>query len=642
VKASWGPLRDSTRVLAAALSLAVAAAAPRARAGDAGVLRDLGPLRGLNGKVHKVEPPADGAAVVIFYSSECPISNAYSPTFNQLFDAFPPPRVTWLGVCVDPDLAEADAAAHARDFGLKLDVVQDRRGVVARKLGATMTPEAFVIDASGKVRYHGRIDDQFAARGVRNAASTGGGSELKEAIAAVLSGQAVKAEFVKPVGCPIPTPPNDAEEVPTYNKEVVRILQQNCQECHRKGQVGPFALETYEQARKRADDIASVVAGRSMPPWKAVPNVGPKFLHDRSLSERDVRAIAAWAEAGAPKGNPSDLPAPRSFPSDWTMEGGPDLVVDVGVDFQVPATGEDVYRCFVIPTSLPEDVYIAGIEFAPGNRRVVHHVLAYVDKDGLARKKDAEEPGPGYTCFSGPGIPVHGDLGGWAPGAMPSVLPDGIGRSLPKGADVVVQVHYHPNGKPEVDRTRVGLRFARKPVRQTLHWTAALNPEMKLPPGESNIEIKAEWRATVDVTAYAVAPHMHLLGKDMLMSVTFPDGRTQDLIRIDDWDFNWQYQYYLEKPIDLPKGTVLNVTAHFDNSATNPRNPRRDAPQLVTWGEATTDEMCIGFLAVTKKGQDLTKPGEKDDLSEIFRAELEEYRKKAEEKARDKRRPKAE
>src|SRR5262249_25525633 len=155
-------------------------------------------------------------------------------------------------------------------------------------------------------------------------------------------------------------------------------------------------------------------------------------------------------------------------------------------------------------------------------------------------KKDAADPGPGYECFSGAGVEIHGDLGGWAPGSQPSELPEGIGRSLPKNADVIIQVHYHPSGKAETDRTRVGLRFARKPVRQTLHWNAALNPEMKLPAGESNIEIQAEWTVPVDVVAYSLAPHMHLLGKDMLMSVKFPDGRTEDLIKIDDWDFNWQ------------------------------------------------------------------------------------------------------
>jgi hypothetical protein len=285
-----------------------------------------------------------------------------------------------------------------------------------------------------------------------------------------------------------------------------------------------------------------------------------------------------------------------------------------------------VLRC---STNLDKDVYVSAIEHRPGNRRVVHHMLSYVDTSGKARERDLADPGPGYSCFGGPGDPIDGDLGGWAPGMRPSQLPEGIGRSLPRKSDVIVQVHYHPDGKPETDRSTIGLYFARKPVKQLLHWNAAANPEMQLPPGESNIEIQARWELPADVVAYAVTPHMHLLGKDMLMAVKYPDGRVQDLIKIDDWDFNWQYSYYFQNPLVLPKGAELVVTAHFDNSASNPRNPNKP-PKLVTWGEATTDEMCVGFLAVTKKGLDLTRPGERDDLAEIFRKQIEDYQAKHE------------
>jgi hypothetical protein len=301
-------------------------------------------------------------------------------------------------------------------------------------------------------------------------------------------------------------------------------------------------------------------------------------------------------------------------------------VLDIGTDFQVPASGADIYRCFVVPTNLPDDVYVSGIEYRPGNRKVVHHILAYVDTKGDARKKDEAEPGPGYSCFSGPGIEIHGDLGGWAPGSEATELDEGIGRSLPKGADVVVQIHYHPSGKEETDRSRIGLKFSRKPVRQIFHWNAALNTEMTLPYGESNTEIRASWTVPVDVLAHAVVPHMHLLGKDMLMTATYPDGRTIDLIRIDDWDFNWQYSYYFEKPLELPKGSVVNVVAHFDNSDGNPRRPKELGKKDVKWGEATVDEMCIGFVGVTKKDQDLTRPGEKDDLLDLFKNQRDERR----------------
>ncbi len=308
--------------------------------------------------------------------------------------------------------------------------------------------------------------------------------------------------------------------------------------------------------------------------------------------------------------------------------------MDIGADFAIPAAGDDIYRCFVIPTKLEKDQYVTAIEYRPGNRRVVHHLLAYVDISGKARERDAADPGPGYSCFSGPGEPINGDLGGWAPGIQPSPLPEGIGRSLPRGSDIIVQVHYHPSGKPETDRTRIGIHFARKPIRQTLHWAAAANLGLELPPGNSNVEVKAAWPIPIDLVAHAVTPHMHLLGRDIAMSITFPDGREQELIKIDDWDFDWQYSYFFQKPLDLPKGSVLNVVAHYDNSASNPHNPNKP-PKLVKWGEATTDEMIVGFIAVTKKGQDLTQPGAKDDLMEIFHKQREEYREKREKAIRE-------
>jgi hypothetical protein len=615
-------------VLAGLLLLLYSGNAP-VMAGEAPDLASAS-LAGVDGRRVSLAAPPKGATALVFYSSECPISNSYSPTLATLVDSFAAKPVKWVGVCVDPDLSNAEVLAHARDFDLKLAIARDRRGSFARKLGAKMVPEAFVIDASGQIRYHGRIDDQFAARRVRNAAPSG--NELNDAITAVLAGKAVKEPYVAAVGCPLPEMSVGVAS-PTYCKDIVPILQKNCQECHRPRQVGPFALETYEQARKRASDIATVVDDRSMPPWKAAPHVGVPFKDARTLSDRDVATLVAWAEAGAPEGDRADLPPPAVFATDWQL-GTPDRVIDIGTDYPVPPDGEDIYRCFVVPTNLDQDRYVSAIEYRPSNRRVVHHLLSYVDTSGKARERDQADPGPGYSCFGGPGEPINGDLGGWAPGNLPSQLPKGVGRSLPRQSDVIIQVHYHPSGKPETDRSQIGLYFAREPVKQTLHWNAAANFEMQLPPGESNIEIKASWEAPVDVVAYAVMPHMHLLGKDMLMAIQYPDGRTEDLIRVDNWDFNWQYSYYFQKPIELSKGTRLLVTAHFDNSASNPRNPNRP-PKLVSWGEATTDEMCIGFLAMTRKGQDLTRPGEQDDLKEIFRKQADDYRAKRDRSRKD-------
>jgi mono/diheme cytochrome c family protein len=616
--------------LVSSTAIAVAGAADDAR-GAVPAQVALRPMRGPDGKDVALAAPKGGATAIVFYSSECPISNAYSPTLKRLVQEFPKDKLRLVGACVDPDLSDAEVAAHARDFfDLAFPVVPDRGVALATKLGAAVTPEAFVIDDRGRVRYHGRIDDQFAARQKRNANSTT--RELHDAVAAVVAGREVAVAEVPAVGCPIPRPVKESAR-PTYAGEVAAILGKNCLECHRKGQVGPFALETYEQARKRADDIATVAEDRKMPPWKAAPQASPRFKHDRSLSGADIATLTAWAEAGAPEGDPARAPAPPEFPADWKL-GTPDLVVEMPAEFAIPAEGGDIYRCFVIPSELAEDKYISAIEYQPGNRRVVHHMLGYVDTSGKGRKRDEAEDGPGYTCFSGPGIEIHGDLGGWAPGMEDSHLPDGVGRFLPRGSDVVIQVHYHPDGKPETDRSRIGIHFSRTPVKQTLHWSAAVKFDLKIPAGASNFEAKAGWPVPVDVEALAVTPHMHMLGRDMRLWVTFPDGRDLDLINIPDWDFGWQNAYYFDKPITLPKGTVLKLVAHFDNSEANPHNPNKP-PKDVTWGEATTDEMCIGFIGLTKKGQDLTRPGEKDDLRQIIDEQIKEMRKKYERDAKN-------
>ena len=599
-------------------SLAIAALATGARGrGEMPSGSEVGEVRGVDGRAIPLVPPKGGATAVVFYSTECPISNEYSPTLKAIAGGQPSGRFQLVGICVDPDLSNADVARHAREFGLKFPIALDRGGSIAAKFGAKVTPEAVVLDDAGKVRYRGRIDDTFAARGKRRAVPST--NDLKDAIVAVMAGKDVAVDHAEPIGCPIPEPIRPALN-PTFAKDVAPILQKNCQQCHRAGQVGPFPLVSYEQARKRAGDIANQVLDRKMPPWKPDPAVGPAFKHSKALSEDEIAVIAAWAESGAPEGDKADLPDAPTYRDGWAL-GDPDLVLEPSDDFPIPAEGSDIYRCFVIPTDLPDDKYIAAIEYRPGNRKVVHHVLTYVDVAGEARKRDEADPGLGYTCFSGPGIEIHGDLGGWAPGNEPAFLPEGIGRILPSKSDVVMQVHYHPSGKPEADRTRIGIYFAKKPVKQILHWNLAANFALYIPPGAKKFEVDAGWKVPefgwkvpVDVTALAVTPHMHLLGRDMTMTATFPDGREQDLIRIGDWDFNWQNTYYFETPVEMPKGTLVKVKAHYDN-------PGKTA---VKWGEATTDEMCIGFLAVVQKGQDLTRPGEKDELRQVFREQFDE------------------
>ena len=401
---------------------------------------------------------------------------------------------------------------------------------------------------------------------------------------------------------------------PTFTKDVAVILQSKCQNCHRRHQVGPFALETYEQARKRSHDIAAVTEERSMPPWKPTGAMFPRLKHDQSLTRAEIGVLTAWAEAGAPRGDLKDLPPPPTFAKGWKL-GPPDVILEPSEGFPVPASGPDEYRCFVLPTNLARDRYLEAVDYAPGERGAVHHLIAYIDTTGHGRQLDVDSPGPGYSAASGPGV-AAAELSFWTAGSQPHRLHDGIGIHLPGQSDIILQVHYHPNGKAGNDKTRVGLYFARKPVKQALHWNNASSYNFQLPAGDANVEVKASWFVPVDVEALAVSPHMHMLGHDMHMSVRLPNGRTENLIEIADWDPSWQTAYYFQKPISLYAGSVVNVVAHFDNSA-HPRNPNQP-PKLVKFGPNADDEMCVGYIAVVKKGQDLTAPGARDDLFEIF------------------------
>jgi hypothetical protein len=396
---------------------------------------------------------------------------------------------------------------------------------------------------------------------------------------------------------------------PTYHRDVSPILQKHCQDCHRPGQVAPFSLLTYEQARKRAADIAGLTADRRMPPWPASTTEGGPFRDARVLADAEIATLSAWNDAGCPEGDPKDAPPARHFESDWRL-GTPDLVLRVEEPFTMSTEGTDEFRVFVIPTRLAEGKWISAIDFKPGNPRVVHHILAAFDTSGRAHKKDETDPGPGYRSFGGFGIFPSGGLGGWAPGKTPRALPEGLGRYLPAGADVLLQVHYHKSGKPETDASAIGLYYAKGPIDKQVKGEAVFpprptifsRPNLNIPASDPNYEVTGTWTVDYDAHLWGVAPHMHWLGKDFLLKATRPDGSRTTLIRIDDWNFNWQGTYDLETPVALPVGTRIDMVAHFDNSAKNPDNPN-SPPKDVHWGEQTTDEMCIGFLQLTRDSE---------------------------------------
>jgi len=392
---------------------------------------------------------------------------------------------------------------------------------------------------------------------------------------------------------------------PTYHGAVERVLQQHCQDCHRPGQVAPFSLLTYEQARKRAADLETVTGGHAMPPWPASTTEGGPFRDARVLSDAEIATVADWVAADCPKGDPKDAPPARTWDSDWAL-GTPDLVLTLPEPFDLGAEGSDEHRVFVIPTGLTAGKWVTAVDFKPGNAKVVHHVLCAFDVTGQAKRLDDADPRAGYQVFGGFGVVPSGSMGGWAPGSIARPLPTGVGRYLPAKADLLLQVHYHKSGKPETDATRVGLYFSKQPIDKQLAGAMVLptreglfrRPVLTIPAGDPAYEVKASTVLKEDSHVTSVTPHMHWLGKDFLLTATRPDGTTATLIKIDHWDFNWQGQYEFMTPVAVPQGTKVEMVAHFDNSADNAANPSKP-PKVVHWGEQTTDEMAIGFLQRT-------------------------------------------
>ena len=392
--------------------------------------------------------------------------------------------------------------------------------------------------------------------------------------------------------------PAPAVSGPTFSNEVVRIFQQHCQSCHHEGDIAPFPLVTYADAKPHAAMIRFMTETRQMPPWKPEEGCG-EFLDERRLSDNEIDTIAKWVANGAPEGNRAQLPAPKDFSSGWTL-GEPDLVLSSSEPF-TPPHGQDTYRCFTLPTNLTSTRYVSAVDTHPGDRQTVHHVLSFIDTTGASVALDEAEPGPGYTCFGGPGFNLPGTLGGWAPGSRPLELPDDVGFELPANSRIVLQVHYHPHHDEAMpDQTQFGVYFSDKTPSKTMRILPLINTSFTIPPNDANYRVDAALPIPVPfpIKIWFIAPHMHLLGRKMKVEMTPKDGAAQCLIDIEDWDFNWQGAYRYAKPIDVPTGARLSLTAHYDNSSGNPRNPN-DPPKPVSWGEATTDEMCIAFLGVT-------------------------------------------
>ena len=414
-----------------------------------------------------------------------------------------------------------------------------------------------------------------------------------------------------------------AAATPTYQKDIAPILQKHCQECHRPGEIAPMSLMSYKDSRPWAKSIRQAVLVKKMPPWSADPHYG-KFSNDRSLTQSEIDTLAAWADGGAPEGNPNDAPAPVQFAEGWTI-GKPDLVLDMGADYKVPASGTIAYTNFVVHTGFTEDKWVKEVEVRPGNTSVVHHIVLYARPKGSSYDADAK-PGEPFVGSSQPpqkNRPPQSDIGQLtglfaAPGAGPVemiglYLPGGTvyktgqgqARLIPAGSDLIFSMHYTANGKESLDRSKVGINFAKEPPKERVVNAYVVNQTLRIPPGEPNHRVDARLTLQQEAKLQTLIPHMHLRGKGFEFEVTYPTGETETLLKVPRYDFNWQIAYELAKPITLPKGTLIHMTVFYDNSPNNPANP--DPTNEVFWGDQSWEEMATGFV-------DLAIPAEMDPI----------------------------
>jgi mono/diheme cytochrome c family protein len=390
----------------------------------------------------------------------------------------------------------------------------------------------------------------------------------------------------------------------TFTETIAPIVYQNCVTCHRPGEAAPFSLISYDDVKNRGQLIAAVTGARIMPPWQATHGYG-EFEDERRLTDAQIQSIATWVKSGMPEGDKSKMPALPKFTSGWRL-GTPDLVLEMPKEFEVPASGPDIFRNFVIPSGLLEDKWVRAVEFRPSARTVVHHALFAYVRSGAFASQDGADGKPGFRGLSPRG---DGPLGGWAVGASPRFLPEGLALPMSKGSDFVIQMHFHPSGKAEREKSTVGIYFAPKAPDRNLRVLQlpglfGIGSLTEIPAGEKNYVMERSATMPVDVKVYLANPHAHYLGKEFKATATLPDGSTKPLLWIQNWDFNWQDGYNYKEPVILPKGTRVDVRITYDNSASNPHQPS-NPPKKVWWGEESTDEMgSISFGLIPVRRED--------------------------------------
>lgn len=531
----------------------------------------------------------DGPLVVAYTGVGCPIAQKYAPRLARLSERYAAHGVDFVLVDACPQDTRAGIAQELAELGLALPCFKDFRQELTSALDARTTTEVFVFGRDGALAYRGAIDDQYSLGAARPEPRE---NHLVDAIEALLAGRAPETALTAAPGCKI-TLASELElpEAVTWSKHIAPLVQQNCEECHRTGQVAPFSLQSYEKAKGWAEMMVEVVDEDRMPPWNADPAFDGVFANERRLSADEKALLHRWVEDGMPRGNPAEDPAPLEWSSNWKI-GEPDVVFSMErwwrssgtpgpelpeTGFEVPREGVVDYQYFMVQTDYPEDRWVQAIEARAGAADVVHHVLVMVDDPKVSTGE------LDFTSYFAAAVPGDNSV----------IYPDGYGKRLPAGATLVFQMHYTPNGKERSDRSSVGLVFCEHPPALEVVTDAIVNDGFLIPAGADDHEVRAERVFVEDTAVLGYFPHMHTRGKDFKYTLYHADGTSEELLYTH-YDFNWQEGYVYYDPFVIPAGSRLECVGHFDNSAKNPNNP--DPKKDVSWGDQTFEEMFIGYF----------------------------------------------
>lgn len=524
------------------------------------------------------------AFVLVFTNTSCPLVQRYLPMLQRMEKEFRDKQVQFLAVNVSEEDSITQMATQQVEYGMEIPFVKDARGACAKKLGVQRTPEVVILDNQRRLRYRGRIDDQYRLGGMKPEATR---QDLRIALEEVLSGKSVTMPETPVDGCLITFPePVAPKEQITYAEHIAPIIRNHCIACHRPNTPAPFSLLTYEQVAGKAQMIAEVTHEQRMPPWYASPDFGV-FNNKRGLAPKERELIQQWLASGKQRGDESKLPslsAEITKPKNTWAIGEPDLVLTTP-ETDLPAEGTIAYRYVALNHIFTEDTWVQGVQIRPKTNKTVHHAnLAYFKFGETFR----------ITNF----------VTGYVPGGEPMTLQDGIGFLIPKGMMLVLQIHYVTTGQPEKGQVEVGIRFARETIKKQMRFHLFADYRFAIPPGAPAHRVTAAKTFQEDVEGIGLFCHMHVRGRDMTFRATRPGQKQETLLMIPNYNFDWQIPYrWAPGTMTLPKGTRMECVAHYDNSPFNPFNPNPQA--TVRDGQQTADEMMNGFFFYTRVNEKL-------------------------------------